>query len=98
MTRAWLPSSWSGASRSPAVPRCTEAIANRGPWSSSSSTCRGARTDRRSSALPRRVRARGGMGRASHGTFVGDVIDDDPLAHSTFPMSTTFARVRRVHR
>jgi hypothetical protein len=27
---------------------------------------------------------------SSHGTVVGDVIDDDPLAHSTFPISTTF--------
>ena len=25
-----------------------------------------------------------------HGTVVGDVIDDDPLAHSTFPISATF--------
>ena len=28
---------------------------------------------------------------ATHGTVVGDVIDDDPLAHSTFPISATFA-------
>jgi hypothetical protein len=27
---------------------------------------------------------------STHGTVVGDVIDDDPLAHSTFPISTTF--------
>jgi hypothetical protein len=27
---------------------------------------------------------------ATHGTVVGDVIDDDPLAHSTFPISATF--------
>jgi len=27
---------------------------------------------------------------ATHGSVVGDVIDDDPLAHSTFPISTTF--------
>lgn len=26
-----------------------------------------------------------------HGTIVGDVIDDDPLAHSTFPIDATFA-------
>ena len=27
---------------------------------------------------------------AAHGTVVGDVIDDDPLAHSSFPISATF--------
>ena len=27
---------------------------------------------------------------ATHGTVVGDVIDDDPLAHSTFPIDATF--------
>ena len=27
---------------------------------------------------------------ATHGTIVGDVIDDDPLAHSTFPIDATF--------
>jgi len=27
---------------------------------------------------------------STHGTVVGDVIDDDPLAHSTFPISATF--------
>jgi len=27
---------------------------------------------------------------ATHGTVVGDVIDDDPLAHSSFPISATF--------
>jgi hypothetical protein len=28
---------------------------------------------------------------AAHGTIVGDVIDDDPLAHSTFPIDAAFA-------
>jgi len=28
---------------------------------------------------------------ATHGTIVGDVIDDDPLAHSTYPIDATFA-------
>ncbi len=28
---------------------------------------------------------------AEHGTIVGDVIDDDPLAHSTYPIDATFA-------
>src|SRR6185295_1134007 len=27
---------------------------------------------------------------STHGTVVGDVIDDDPLAHSTFPISASF--------
>jgi len=27
---------------------------------------------------------------ATHGTVVGDVIDDDPLAHSTFPIAAAF--------
>lgn len=27
---------------------------------------------------------------AEHGTIVGDVIDDDPLAHSSFPIDATF--------
>lgn len=27
---------------------------------------------------------------AAHGTVVGDVVDDDPLAHSSFPISATF--------
>ena len=27
---------------------------------------------------------------ATHGTVVGDVVDDDPLAHSSFPISATF--------
>ena len=27
---------------------------------------------------------------STHGTVVGDVIDDDPLAHSTFPISAAF--------
>jgi hypothetical protein len=27
---------------------------------------------------------------SEHGTIVGDVIDDDPLAHSTYPIDTTF--------
>jgi hypothetical protein len=27
---------------------------------------------------------------AEHGTIVGDVVDDNPLAHSTYPISATF--------
>jgi hypothetical protein len=27
---------------------------------------------------------------STHGTVIGDVIDDDPLAHSTFPISASF--------
>ena len=34
----------------------------------------------------------------THGTVVGDVIDDDPLAHSTFPISATFEGCTRSPR
>ena len=35
---------------------------------------------------------------SAHGTVVGDVIDDNPLAHSSYPIDGTFDGVRPAHR
>ena len=45
---------------------------------------------RRSGAVPGRVRAGGRRVAAANGTVVGDVIDENPLAHSTYPIDGTF--------